>query len=185
MASLFVITNCIKWFKTVSHLAWFSSFDSVDCWSTSPLTPSDCSAFSFRFSWYFNRVFSFFRSLFQDSIRFSWLSTESSPLKWLSSLLSRCFLASFLLVSSERLSWHFTHTPEGRWRRNTAFVVLLTDWPPGPLPFVNFSSRSCSDNLGNLLRSTLKPKSLTPQYRFLLKRREAIIFNVFPADVLD
>ena len=51
------------------------------------------------------------------------------------------------------LSWHLTLTPVGRWMSWTALEVVATDWPPGPLPRIRFSSTTDQSTSGTWLKS--------------------------------
>ena len=50
-------------------------------------------------------------------------------------------------VVSDRPSWHRTEIPVGMCRSWTQFLTLLIFWPPGPVPLMNSSSRSCSSSV--------------------------------------
>jgi len=73
---------------------------------------------------------------------------ECSPFRCTSSFSSRSLRASTRFFDARRCVWHLTVILVGRWRKNTQLDVLLTAWPPGPLPRMKVSSISDSWSTG-------------------------------------
>lgn len=96
--------------------------------------------FFFRFFFFCRSLSRFFACCISD--------LDKPGLYCLSRRSRRILRAIFLFCCKDRVSWQLTRIPVGLWRSWTLFSVLLTDWPPGPLPRTNFSSRSSSLNSG-------------------------------------
>lgn len=132
----------------VSSLLSFVLFSFAD-WA-SPLSRS----FHFCFISANLRRFRSVSDLFFSIIFLRWFSTDISPLISLSSRAVNISLANSRFFSVIRVMWHLTMVPVGLWRSITQLEVLLTAWPPGPLPRTSRSSKSASLIFGTLEKST-------------------------------